>query len=132
MTEPTETADVPTLAEWAGGPEAVGALTKRFYEKVPQDPVLAPVFAQWIRIMPNTSQPSSPKCLAVRRAYTRGGGSHAHMIIRHLGRHLTEAFRRRWLALMLDTADEVGLPSDPEFRCGVLSDIWSGVPGLPC
>jgi len=34
------TEQVPTLAEWAGGPEAIAALTKRFYEKVPQDSVL--------------------------------------------------------------------------------------------
>jgi hemoglobin len=45
MTEQNKIADVPALAEWAGGPEAIGALTKRFYEKVPQDPVLEPVFA---------------------------------------------------------------------------------------
>jgi truncated hemoglobin YjbI len=31
------TEQVPTLAEWAGGSEAIAALTKRFYEKVPQE-----------------------------------------------------------------------------------------------
>ena len=37
--------EIPTLAEWAGGSAAFEALTRRFYEKVPNDPVLAPVFA---------------------------------------------------------------------------------------
>jgi hemoglobin len=34
----------PTLAEWIG-PEKLQALTKRFYQRVADDPVLAPVFA---------------------------------------------------------------------------------------
>ena len=43
-----------------------------------------------------------------------------------IARHLTEAFRRRWLALMLDTADEVGLPSDPEFRAAFVGYLEWG------
>ena len=38
------------------------------------------------------------------------------MIGHHLGRALTEAQRRRWIDLLLDAAEEVDLPSDPEFR----------------
>jgi hemoglobin len=38
------------------------------------------------------------------------------MILQHLGKHLTESQRSRWMSLMLECADEVGLPSDPEFR----------------
>jgi hemoglobin len=48
--------------------------------------------------------------------YTDKGGSHGGMIAKHMGRHLTEAQRRRWVDLMIDTADEVGVPTDPEFR----------------
>ncbi|MGC7096681.1 hypothetical protein ACPZ19_18550 [Amycolatopsis lurida] len=43
-------------------------------------------------------------------------GGHARMVGRHLGRALTERQRRRWVTLLMDTADEVGLPADPEFR----------------
>jgi hypothetical protein len=50
------------------------------------------------------------------------------MIGRHLGRHLTEELRKRWLALMLATADEMGLPSDPEFRAAFVG--WGR--GSPC
>ncbi len=35
---------VPTLAEWAGGPDVIAGMIERFYAKVPSDPVLAPVF----------------------------------------------------------------------------------------
>jgi hemoglobin len=60
------------------------------------------------------------------KAYSENGGSHAHMIGRHLGRHLTEEFRRRWLTMMLDTADEVGLPADPEFRAAFVGYLEWG------
>ncbi|MEP6830897.1 MAG: hypothetical protein ABI963_11200 [Rhizomicrobium sp.] len=41
----TDATVVPTLAAWLGGRERLGVLIARFYEKVPLDPVLAPVFA---------------------------------------------------------------------------------------
>jgi hemoglobin len=37
--------EIPTLATWAGGPERFRALFEAFYAAVPDDPVLAPVFA---------------------------------------------------------------------------------------
>jgi hypothetical protein len=40
-----ETADIPTLYEWVGGIERLEMLFMRFYERVPIDPFLAPVFA---------------------------------------------------------------------------------------
>jgi truncated hemoglobin YjbI len=36
---------IPTLLDWCGGLTNIQRLTTRFYERVPQDPVLAPVFA---------------------------------------------------------------------------------------
>jgi hemoglobin len=126
MTEQTKTSDVPTLAEWAGGPEAVAALTKRFYDKVPNDPVLAPVFAAMDPRHAEHVAAFVTEVLGGPKAYTKDGGSHAHMITRHLGRHLTETLRKRWLALMLDTADEVGLPSDPEFRAAFVGYLEWG------
>lgn len=50
------------------------------------------------------------------------GGSHAHMI----GRHLTDHLRKCWIALLLDTADEMGLPSDPEFRAAFVGYLEWG------
>lgn len=48
------------------------------------------------------------------------------MIARHLGRSLTEAQRQRRIALMLETADEVGLPADPEFRAAFVGYLEWG------
>jgi hemoglobin len=48
------------------------------------------------------------------------------MIRHHLGRHLTEAQRRRWAALLAECADEAGLPGDPEFRAALVGYIEWG------
>jgi len=118
--------DIPTLASWAGGPEALRALTTRFYEKVPHDPVLAPVFAGMDPHHADHVAAFITEVFGGPKAYSGNGGSHAHMIGRHLGRHLTEEFRRRWLSMMLDTADEVGLPADPEFRAAFVGYLEWG------
>ena len=48
------------------------------------------------------------------------------MVSHHLNRHLTEAQRRRWMNLILDCADEIGLPEDPEFRSAFVAYIEWG------
>jgi hemoglobin len=93
----------PTLAEWIG-PDKLQALTARFYQRVAGDPILAPVFAGM--------DPKHPAHVAAFITEVFHGG----MIARHMGRRLTEVQRRRWMDLMIDTADEVGVPADPEFR----------------
>ncbi|MFC0113052.1 group II truncated hemoglobin [Kibdelosporangium aridum] len=106
----------PTLFEWAGGAEAFDKLFTAFYRKVAEDPVLAPVFAGM--------NPNHPKHVAAwlgevfggPKIYSQQHGGHPHMISRHLGRALTEEQRRQWVRVLIDTADEVGLPSDAEFR----------------
>ncbi|MEP6830898.1 MAG: globin [Rhizomicrobium sp.] len=58
--------------------------------------------------------------------YSAQGGSHAHMIGKHMGRMLTETQRKRWIDLMLETVDEVGLPADPEFRAALVGYLEWG------
>jgi hemoglobin len=48
------------------------------------------------------------------------------MIRQHLNRHLTQEQRRAWLALLLDTADELGMPDDPEFRSALVGYLEWG------
>jgi hypothetical protein len=48
------------------------------------------------------------------------------MVSRHLSRHLSQAQRRAWVALLLDTADELGLPDDPEFRSAIVGYLEWG------
>ncbi len=118
--------DIPTLAAWAGGLPAFEKLTTAFYAKVPDHPVLAPVFAG---MAPKHAQRVAAFITEVfggPKAYSEDGGSHAGMIAHHLNRHLTEDQRKAWVALMLDTADEVGLPDDPEFRAAFVGYIEWG------
>jgi hemoglobin len=37
-------------------------------------------------------------------------------VAHHIGKRLTEPMRKRWIQLLLETADEIGLADDPEFR----------------
>jgi hemoglobin len=115
-----------TLYEWAGGAPALEKLFIRFYEKVPAEPLLAPLFAHM--------DPGHARHVAAwvgevfggPEAYSTTRGGHAHMISRHLGRGITEEQRRRWVNLLLDTADEVGLPADPEFRASFVGYLEWG------
>lgn len=50
------------------------------------------------------------------KLYTENGGSHFGMVKKHFQKNLTEAHRKRWMGLLLETADELKLPDDPEFR----------------
>ncbi|GAB2930455.1 hypothetical protein GCM10027280_17420 [Micromonospora polyrhachis] len=106
----------PTLYEWAGGLDAFRKLCEAFYRRVLADELLAPLFARM--------DSEHVRYVAVWLAEVFGGpetysierGGYPHMLRRHLGRGITEAQRRRWVNLMLDAADEVHLPDDPEFR----------------
>ncbi|MBR0654896.1 group II truncated hemoglobin [Plastoroseomonas arctica] len=123
----SDAAPVPSLVEWAGGPPAFHALAERFYAKVPQDALLAPIFAS---MNPEHAHHVADFVAEVfgdpARPYSAAGGSHAKMIAHHLGRHLTEAQRKRWITLMLETVDEAGLPDDPEFRAALVGYLeWA-------
>jgi truncated hemoglobin YjbI len=117
--------EIPTLCAWAGGPENLQAMVRRFYERVPLDPDLAPVFAT---MNPHHAEHVAAFVIEVfggPKSYTTSGGSHAHMIGRHLGRHLTDHLRKRWIALMLIPRTKWACRAIRNFARHS-SDIWSG------
>ena len=122
----TTTSETPTLYEWAGGMPAFERLTRLFYGRIPQDPVLAPVFARMGAEHPRHVARFLAEVFGGPARYTEGGGSHTEMIRHHLGRALTEPQRRRWVELLGDCADEAGLPADPEFRSAFVAYIEWG------
>ena len=117
---------VPTLFEWAGGMPALERLTTEFYARVPADPLLGPIFAEM--------DPEHPRHVAHFLAGVFGGpttysaehGGHAALLGHHLRRHLTQEQRQRWMTLLLESADAVGLPSDPEFRSAFVAYLEWG------
>src|SRR5687768_7771307 len=116
----------PTLYAWAGGTDAFVRLCEAFYRKVPDDELLAPVFAG---MDPHHAQHVAlwlSEVFGGPKAYTEQRGGYAYMLRKHLGRGITEPQRRRWVNLMLDTADEAGLPDDPEFRAAFVGYLEWG------
>jgi len=115
----------PTPYEWAGGLTALTRMTRLFYEKHgPADPLLALLLADL--------GPGQPQRLARWLAEALGGpasgggpgssggaGGGADVRAAAIG-ETTEEFgeeqRARWAALLAVSADEAGLPADPEFR----------------
>ena len=118
---------IPTLAAWAGGLERFEDLTRAFYDKVPHDPILGPVFAGMSADHARLVARFVTEVFGGPALYTgEEGGSHAHMVGRHFGHHLTETQRRRWIELMADTLDEVGIAADPEFRAALMGYLEWG------
>lgn len=116
----------PTLYEWLGGMDALNQLTTRFYEHVHQDELLKSVFAHMGADHPGHVAAFLAEVLGGSAAYSEHHGGHPHMIQKHLNRHLTQEKRRRWVELLLATADELGLPEDPEFRSALVSYLEWG------
>jgi hemoglobin len=106
----------PTPYEWLGGAPALERLIALFYDRVGQDTILAPVFAQMPRTHVHHVATFIGEVLGGPSDYTRERGGHATMIARHVGRDLSETQRKRWVQLLLECADELQIPSDPEFR----------------
>jgi hemoglobin len=116
----------PTLYEWLGGAPALERLMTAFYAAVATDPLLGPVFA---RMSPDHVAHVGAFVAEVfggPTAYSEHHGGHAAMIRHHLGRALTEPQRKRWVDVLLETADHVGVPTDPEFRSALVGYLeWA-------
>jgi hemoglobin len=122
----TDEKPVPTLYEWIGGKEAILRLFDVFYAKVPSDPLLAPVFAKMSPAHVEHVAAFVGEVFGGPKVYSESHGGHANMLRRHVGRGLTEEQRSRWMQLLLQCADEIGVPSDPEFRSALVAYLEWG------
>ena len=105
------------MFEWAGGFPALTRMTRLFYEKhVPQDELLAPLFADMSADHPERVAAWLGEVFGGPPAYSSGYGGYARMLSQHLGKCLQEEWRERWVKLLLQAAREAGLPNDAEFR----------------
>ncbi|WP_214414974.1 group II truncated hemoglobin [Sphaerisporangium fuscum] len=117
---------VPTMYDWAGGSEAFERLTERFYELVKADELIGPLFAHMDPRHPHYVAMWLSEVFGGPARYTDERGGYPHMLRMHLGKAITEKQRRRWVSLLMDSADEVGLPDDPEFRAAFAGYIEWG------
>ena len=112
----------PSLYEWAGGTEVFEKLMKTFYEKVFKDDLLYPVFKNMSGDHSKHVAHFIAEVFGGPKYYTENDhGSHHTMIAHHLGKMLTEQQRQRWIRLLLETADEIDLANDPEFRSALVA-----------
>jgi CDGSH-type Zn-finger protein/truncated hemoglobin YjbI len=117
----------PTVFEWAGGLPAITRMTRLFYEKhVPEDPLLAELFGNMAADHPQRVAKWLAEVFGGPRYYSEQYGGYERMISQHLGRQISEEHRTRWVAALLASAREAGLPNDPEFRSAFQSYIeWA-------
>lgn len=118
---------MPTLYEWGGGEAAYQMLIDRFYDHVLKDDLLSPVFRNMSDMHRALVAHFIIEVFGGPKLYSgQDGGSHFHMIGKHLGKMLDEEKRKRWMGLLLQTADEVQLPTDPEFRSALVGYLEWG------
>ena len=119
--------NIPTLYEWAGDMQTFETLFSKFYEKVLKDEILAEVFKNMSSEHVQHVAHFVAEVFGGEKLYTSNDdGSHAKMIGKHIGKMLTEEKRQRWMRLLLQTCDEVGLKNDPEFRSAFVGYIEWG------
>jgi hemoglobin len=117
---------VPTLFEWVGGMPALERLFEAFYAKVPSDPILAPVFAKMSPEHVTHVAAFVAEVFGGSKTYSERHGGHSNMIHRHADRALSEEQRARWMQLLIQCADEIGVPNDPEFRSAFVAYLEWG------
>jgi CDGSH-type Zn-finger protein/truncated hemoglobin YjbI/ferredoxin len=122
----------PTLFEWAGGLAALTRMTRIFYGKhVPQDPLLAPLFANMSPDHPERVAAWLGEVFGGPKAYSEGYGGYERMVSQHLGKALREEQRARWVELLCKSADDAKLPADAEWRAAFVAYLqWGSRIGL--
>jgi CDGSH-type Zn-finger protein/truncated hemoglobin YjbI len=117
----------PTLFEWCGGLPALTRMTRLFYEKhVSEDPLLAPLFANMAPDHPQRVAKWLGEVFGGPALYSEQRGGYERMVSQHLGKGLTEEQRARWVELLERSAQEAGLPGDPEFQAAFRSYLEWG------
>jgi CDGSH-type Zn-finger protein/truncated hemoglobin YjbI len=117
----------PTLFEWAGGYPALLDMTRIFYGRyVPQDPLIGPLFADMSPDHPERVASWLSEVFGGPKFYSERYGGYTRMISQHVGKQIRPEQRARWAALMAQSADDAGLPADPEFRAAFVAYIEWG------
>jgi truncated hemoglobin YjbI len=117
----------PTLFEWVGGLPSLTRMTRIFYGKyVPEDPLLAPLFADMAPEHPERVAAWLGETFGGPKVYTEKYGGYERMVSRHLGKALREEQRARWVQLLIKSADDAELPADPEWRAAFVAYLEWG------
>ena len=117
---------IPGLYEWAGGMKAFEKLMDVFYGKVLKDDLLEPIFKHMSPQHKMHVAHFVAEVFGGPETYSKEEGNHFKMIQKHFSKHLMEHHRKRWADLLIESADEINLPDDPEFRSAFVAYIEWG------
>jgi hemoglobin len=112
----------PSIFEWAGGRDAFARWLNRFYDLVEAEASeIVAMFGGsvseehrirvtdwWCEVMGGPA------------IYTQERGGYEHMVVRHHNLAITDTQRLTFVTLLSRAADDVGLPTDPEFRAAIM------------
>jgi CDGSH-type Zn-finger protein/truncated hemoglobin YjbI len=106
----------PTLYEWCGGLPALARATRLFFERgVPTDSLLAPLFAEAPADYPERVARWLGEGLGGPRPDDDPHRDDVQLLGPYLDHSLTEPQRARWVSLFCRSAQDAGLPADPQF-----------------
>lgn len=116
-----------SLADWAGGEEAIGRMIDAFYDRVEADEELSAYFPGgvskehrrhvawwWTEVF------GGP------RLYSERLGGYSRMVAHHRDLGITAEHRRSFVTTMSAAADDASLSDDPEFRSALMAYLEWG------
>jgi hemoglobin len=116
----------PTLYEWAGGMPAFERLTEIFYQRVKEDPLLAPVFANMSSEHPQHVAHFIAEVFGGPKLYSSKRGGMPRWFPITWGVCLRRNSALVGTHLICECADQAGLPDDPEFRSAFVAYLEWG------
>lgn len=122
----TDTSNGKTMLEHIGGRERLKAFVDHFHHSVLADDLLGALFARGKPTHSAHLLAFFEEVMGGRQVYTQRHNGVEGLFDAHANLSITDAQRRRFVALMLEAADAVGLPDDERFRSAFARRIEAG------
>ena len=122
----TDAANGETMLEHLGGRERLKAFVEHFHHAVMADDLLGEMFAKGKPTHSAHLTAFFEEVMGGRKIYTHRHNGVEGLFDAHANLSITDAQRRRFVALMLAAADAVGLPNDERFRSALARRIEAG------
>lgn len=126
MTTEQRVRDGTTMLEHLGGRERLREFVDHFHHMVLADDLLGGMFARARPTHAAHLLDFFEEVMGGRMLYTEHHNGVEGLFDAHANLAITEDQRRRFVALMLRAADEVGLPDDERFRSALAARIEAG------
>jgi hemoglobin len=115
-----------TMLEHAGGRDALVRFVAHFHAATLADDLLGEMFARGRPAHAAHLTAFLEEIMGGRKGYTARHGGVAGLFDAHADLAITEPQRARFVALMMTSADAVGLPDDDRFRSALRARVEQG------